>query len=57
MPDASSMIQSYELFQANILETCNERAYLLKSEKLKDLIVYAEVAVKWIKEYPWYPST
>ena len=57
MPDASSMIQSYELFQANILETCNERAYLLKSEKLKDLIVYTEVAVKWIKEYSWYPST
>ena len=57
IPHAMIMIQRYELFQAHLTSISKKLGVSSNLDNLEDFMEYTKVAVEWIKEYPWYPST
>lgn len=57
IPHAMIMIHRYELFQAHLTSISKKLEVSSNLDNLEDFMEYTKVAVEWIKEYPWYPST
>jgi hypothetical protein len=57
IPHSMIMIHRYELFQAHLTSIYEELGVSSNLDDLEDLMGYTKVAVKWIKEYQWFPSS
>jgi hypothetical protein len=57
IPHSMIMIHRYELFQAHLTSIYEELGVSSNLDDLEDLMEYTKVAVKWIKEYQWFPSS
>ena len=57
IPHAMIMIHRYELFQAHLTSISKKLEVSSNLDNLEDFMENTKVAVEWIKEYPWYPST